>query len=258
MNSTGVSEPVVQTQGTDRIVVELPGVSDADEIKRLLGTTGKLSSSRCPPTSTERPPQARCRPCTASRCRPRSAPLRWHQIDQAYVRRTTGANAVGFRLKGEGRAVRRLHAAHVGEFFAIVLDGQVVSAPSIESAITGSRGSSRGSTGFTATEMTDLITVLNYGSLPFPLQLESQSSIGATLAGFSLNRILLAALIAVALVFLFMIIYYRLPGVSRVGRPGLLRAGGARHLPPDTGDPHARGHRRVRPLDRHGGATPTS
>ena len=84
-----------------------------------------------------------------------------------------------------------------------------------------------GSTGFAATEMNDLITVLNYGSLPFPLQLESQSSIGATLAGFSLNRILLAALIAVALVFLFMIVYYRLPGVVASVAAGLLRAGGA-------------------------------
>ena len=61
--------------------------------------------------------------------------------------------------------------------------------------------------------MNSLITVLNYGSLPFPLKEESNTEIGATLAGFSLDRILLAALIAVLLVFLFMLVYYRLPGL---------------------------------------------
>ena len=61
--------------------------------------------------------------------------------------------------------------------------------------------------------MNNLITVLNYGSLPFPLKEESSTEIGATLAGFSLDRILLAAAIAVLLVFLFMLVYYRLPGL---------------------------------------------
>ena len=61
--------------------------------------------------------------------------------------------------------------------------------------------------------MNSLITVLNYGSLPFPLKEESSNTIGATLAGFSLDRILLAGLIAILLVFLFMLVYYRLPGL---------------------------------------------
>src|SRR5664279_5791385 len=67
--------------------------------------------------------------------------------------------------------------------------------------------------GFSASEMNSLITVLNYGSLPFPLKEESSNTIGATLAGFSLDRILLAGLIAILLVFLFMLVYYRLPGL---------------------------------------------
>jgi preprotein translocase subunit SecD len=71
----------------------------------------------------------------------------------------------------------------------------------------------RGTTGFSAQQMNDLVTVLAYGSLPFPLQEVSFQNIGATLAGFSLDRILLAGLIAILLVFLFMLVYYRLPGL---------------------------------------------
>jgi len=68
-----------------------------------------------------------------------------------------------------------------------VLDGKVVSAPVIQSAITGGSGIITGgsSGGFSASEMNSLITVLNYGSLPFPLKEESSNTIGATLAGFS-------------------------------------------------------------------------
>jgi preprotein translocase subunit SecD len=95
-----------------------------------------------------------------------------------------------------------------------VLDGNVVSAPVIQSAITGGQGIiTGGSAGFSTTEMNNLITVLAYGSLPFPLEEVGFQDIGATLAGFSLDRILLAGLIAILLVFLFMLVYYRLPGL---------------------------------------------
>ena len=102
----------------------------------------------------------------------------------------------------------------MGNFFAIVLDGNVVSAPVIQSAITGGSGIiTGGSTGFTVTEMNNLITVLAYGSLPYPLAEVGFQDIGATLAGFSLDRILVAGLIAILLVFVFMLVYYRLPGL---------------------------------------------
>ena len=100
------------------------------------------------------------------------------------------------------------------ESSAIVLDGNVVPAPVIQSAITGGSGIiTGGSGGFSVTEMNNLITVLQYGSLPFPLQEVGFQDIGATLAGFSLDRILVAGLIAILLVFLFMLVYYRLPGL---------------------------------------------
>ena len=87
VNSTGVSEPVVQTQGTDRIVVELPGVSNVDEIKRLLGTTGKLEFVPLPAdqygTATAR---AAVRPSHGQPLPTPEAPLfDGTEIDQAYV-----------------------------------------------------------------------------------------------------------------------------------------------------------------------------
>jgi protein-export membrane protein SecD len=217
VNSQGVTEPVVQTQGTDRIVVELPGVNDPDPIRKLLGATGRLDFVPLPPerygTGTSPGPN------TATQGQPlptqETALFSGAQIDQAYASTDqNGARAVGFKLKGEGSTLFGDYTTkNVGNFFAIVLDGNVVSAPVIQSAITGGSGIiTGGTTGFTVAEMNSLVTVLAYGSLPFPIQEVSFQTIGATLAGFSLDRILVAGLIAILLVFLFMLVYYRLPG----------------------------------------------
>jgi preprotein translocase subunit SecD len=218
VNSTGVVEPVVQTQGSDRIVVELPGVNDPDPIRKLLGQTGRLDFVPLPPEryGTGAAPG----PNAASQGQPlpteEVALFSGDQVDQAFASTdSNGARAVGFRLKSEGgQLFGDYTTANVGNFFAIVLDGIVVSAPVIQSAITGGEGIITGGTGgFSATEMNNLITVLSYGSLPYPLQEIGFQTIGATLAGFSLDRILLAGFIAIALIFVFMLVYYRLPGL---------------------------------------------
>jgi preprotein translocase subunit SecD len=218
VNSTGVAEPVVQTQGTDRVIVELPNAKNPDEIRALLVQTGKLDFIPLPPAEYGTGSSAGTYQAVEGQPLPTTEkPLfGGDQIDQAYpTTDQTGLRAVGFRLKSTGSQLFGDYTSkHVGEFFAIVLDNKVVSAPVIQSAITGGTGIiTGGGIGFTAAQMNDLITVLKYGSLPFPLKEESSTEIGATLAGFSLDRILLAALIAVLLVFLFMLVYYRLPGL---------------------------------------------
>jgi len=218
VNSTGVVEPIVQTQGSDRIVVELPGVNDPDPIRKLLGQTGRLDFI---PLPVERYGSgANPGPNAAAQGQPlptEEVPLfSGDQVDQAFASTdSNGARAVGFRLKSEGGQLFGDYTTNnVGNFFAIVLDGFVVSAPVIQSAITGGEGIITGGTGgFSATEMNNLITVLSYGSLPYPLQEIGFQTIGATLAGFSLDRIILAGLIAIALIFVFMLVYYRLPGL---------------------------------------------
>ena len=218
VNSTGVSEPVVQTQGTDRIVVELPGVTNPDQIRKLLGQTGRLDFVPLPPERYGT--GANPGPNGAAQGQPlpteETVLFSGKEVDQAYASKDDqGFNAVGFRLKSEGAKLFGDYTTNnVGNFFAIVLDGNVVSAPVIQSAITGGSGIiTGGTTGFSVTEMNNLITVLSYGSLPYPLAEVGFQDIGATLAGFSLDRMLVAGLIAVLLVFVFMLVYYRLPGL---------------------------------------------
>jgi len=218
VNSQGVTEPIVQTQGSDRIVVELPGVSDPDPIRKLLGSTGRLDFVPLPPERYGNGSAPGSFQAVQGQPLPteETALFAGDQIDQAFPSQdSNGARAVGFRLKSEGAKLFGDYTqANVGNFFAIILDGIVVSAPVIQSAITGGDGIiTGGSSGFSVTEMNSLVTVLAYGSLPFPLQEVSFQDIGATLAGFSLDRILLAGLIAILLVFLFMLVYYRLPGL---------------------------------------------
>src|SRR5207247_2456077 len=107
-------------------------------------------------------------------------------------------------------------AGHIGQYFAIVLDGKVISAPVINGAIPGgnvqiSQDSNIG--GYPLKEATNLVTVLQFGSLPFPVRELSSQTISATLGEQFFNQSLLAGAVGILLVILFMLIYYRLPGV---------------------------------------------
>ncbi len=144
VNTTGVSEPVVQTQGTDRIVVELPGVTNPDQIRDLLVQTGKLDFVPLPPAEygTQSAPGT-YQAVDGQPLPTAETPLfGGDQIDQAYPSTDqTGLRAVGFRLKSTGAQLFANYTSkNVGQFFAIVLDGKVVSAPVIQSAITGGSG----------------------------------------------------------------------------------------------------------------------
>jgi preprotein translocase subunit SecD len=223
VNATGVSEPVVQTQGTDRIVVELPGVVNANEIRKLLGATGLLQFIPLPADKYGTQNAAGKNQAVDGQPLPtQETPLfGGDQIDSANPGTDNKGNrAVAFTLKSEGAKLFGDYTAkHVGEFFAIVLDGNVVSAPVIQSAITGGSGiiTGGGAGGFSVTEMNSLISVLRYGSLPFPVQELSSSNISATLGADFLAETLFGGAIGILLVFLFMLIYYRLPGLVADG-----------------------------------------
>lgn len=218
VNSLGVSEAVVQTQGTDRIVVELPGVVDTEAVRKLVGATGLLEFTPLPAATygtgtnpgSKQAIQGQPLPTTEQ------ALFSGAEIESANPSTdSNGARAVAFTLKSNGaKLFGDYTAAHVGEFFAIVLDGSVVSAPVIQSAITGGSGIITGGTsGFTAAEMNNLVTVLKYGSLPFPIQELASANISATLGKDFLAQTLFGGGIGILLVLLFMLIYYRLPGL---------------------------------------------
>jgi preprotein translocase subunit SecD len=208
VNATGVSEPVVTTQGSDRIVVELPGVSDPNSVRQLVGATGRLDfvplgqvTKQAGDTIDEKqfPPL-----------------FSGTELDSAAIGSDqTGKRVVTFKLKDTGaKLFADYTAAHVGDYFAIVLDGKVISAPQINEAIPGGNVqiSQPGIQGYPLKEATDLVTVLQFGSLPFPIKELSNVTISATLGEQFLNQSLLAGAVGILLVILFMLIYYRLPG----------------------------------------------
>ncbi|HEY0442923.1 MAG TPA: protein translocase subunit SecD, partial [Candidatus Limnocylindrales bacterium] len=132
----------------------------------------------------------------------------------------TGARTVDFVLKGDGAKLFADHTAkNVGQYFAITLDGKVISAPRINEAIPNGQVqiTSGGAGGFALKEATNLVTILKFGSLPFPIKELSNENISATLGSEFLHRSLLAGLIGIALVLIFMIVHYRLPGVIAAG-----------------------------------------
>jgi preprotein translocase subunit SecD len=217
VNATGVSEPVVVTSGTDRIIVEVPGVSDTAAIRKLVGQTGRLDfvplpSSEYGTGTAPGPDQAvQGQPLPTSE----TALFSGDQITSASLGTDQkGQRAVNFTLKDPGRQLFADYTQnHVGEFFAIVLDGTVISAPVIQSAIVGGQGQITGGVGgFSLQEANQLVNVLRFGSLPFPVQELASDTIDPTLGAQFLNRSLLAGGIAIMLVILFMLIHYRLPG----------------------------------------------
>jgi preprotein translocase subunit SecD len=212
VNTTGVSEPVVIVQGSDRVVIELPGISDVDSVRRLVGQTGKLDFVPLGQTQAtdgqvidleQYPPL-----------------FSGDQLESAAVGQDqTRGLTVTFVLKDNGpesgaQLFARYTRDHVGEYFAITLDGTVITAPTINEAIPNGQVqiSAGGIGGFPAKEANSLVTVLKFGSLPFPIQELSSEQISATLGETFLTQTLLAGLIGIILVMAFMILFYRLPG----------------------------------------------
>jgi preprotein translocase subunit SecD len=209
VNTTGVSEPVVQTQGSDRVVVELPGVTDPEAVRKLVGQTGRLDF--VPLGSTQ---------ATANQTLdPKTYPplFSGDQVASATVGTDqNGRPAVDFVLKGDGAALFSDYTSkNVGSYFAITLDGAVVSAPVIQNAIPNGNVQITGGglAGFDAKEAANLVTILKFGSLPFPITALSSETLSATLGSQFLTQTLVAGLIGIALVLSFMLIYYRLPGL---------------------------------------------
>ena len=209
VNATGVSEPVITTQGADRIVVELPGVSDPNSVRRLVGQTGRLDFV---PLGTVQ--KNKDDPIDEKQFPPLFS---GEQLDSAAIGSDqNGRRVVTFKLKDKGAQLFGDYTRdHVNQYFAIVLDGRVISAPQINEPIPGGNVqiSQPGIQGYPLKEATDLVTVLQFGSLPFPIKELSNVTISATLGEQFFSQSLLAGAIGIALVILFMLIYYRLPGV---------------------------------------------
>ena len=297
VNGLGLSEAVVQLQGNDSILVELPGVSDRDVALQTVQSTGLLEfvdfsnlsptvlsivsqdgaciltseqvriqqareandANTTSPTETPMPPDQvtpTAEPTAAPTeeaifgrveanspadtpaqdggeeergpCPDGSFPIGRDGVpngipfttvmtgggldDAAAITTQLGGWEVSFVLTNEGSQVFGAHtSANVGQPMAIVLDGVVLSAPTINAAITDS-GVIQGN--FTQEEAESLAVQLRYGALPVPLEVSAFDNVGPTLGEISIDRSVTAGTIGVIVVLLFMIIYYRVPGIA--------------------------------------------
>jgi len=230
VNSTGVSEPIVETVGNNEILVQVPGATDQSAIEKLVGQTGQLDFVLLPPAQYGDASGTATCPTEPSGCiSPTTivgqsidpslpAQFTGKQLDSTNIsaalntQKNDGTWLVNFAFAGSaGSDFATWTGAHLNDFFAIVLDGNVQSAPYIQSAITGGKGQITGS--FTSAEAKQLATILSYGALPYPVQQESSQSIPASLGQTFLNQTLFAGAIGILLVLLFMLVYYRLPGL---------------------------------------------
>ncbi len=221
IDALGALEPVVQRQGERRLIVELPGYSDPQSAVDLIRETAQLEFVEfgAIPLPPGTPVQTDLNPPQEGE-ETSSGPV-YHTVMTGEVLQSadvdfdpqTGQPVVSFRLTSEGAKIFGDYtSAHVGDILGIVLDGVVISSPRINEAITEGTGVITGD--FTLEEATQLATQLRYGALPVPLRVESTATVGPTLGRISVEQSIRAGIIGIIVVLLFMLIYYRLPGVA--------------------------------------------
>jgi len=228
----GVAEPSIQQQGDNRILVQLPGVQDPERAKALIGKTAllefKLVSDRVDPAQAAAggalPPteeilyERRVDPETKQERRipivvQRKAMLTGADVADAEVRLDQGNQPyVSLTLTPTGGKIfAQVTTDNVGRLMAIVLDGNVYSAPRIQERIPSGQAQITGS--FTLEQARDLKIVLKAGALPAPVQILEERSVGPSLGADSIRRGILSTAGAAIVVVIFMLVYYRLSGL---------------------------------------------
>ncbi|GBR37655.1 preprotein translocase subunit SecD [Neoasaia chiangmaiensis NBRC 101099] len=214
IDGSGAIDPEITREGDDRIVVELPGISDPERIKALLGTTAKMTFRLLAPgaAGSVAPPGAQLLPDVSSG---QTLPVQDHvEVDGgdltnagAVIDQQSGSWAVSFSFDHAGaRAFADTTRANVGRRFAIVLDNKVIEAPVIQTPITAGNGQITGN--FTAQSATDLAVMLRAGALPAPLSVIEQRAIGPSLGADSIRAGAISLLVGLLLVMAFMALFY--------------------------------------------------
>ena len=223
VNGLGVSEAVVQQAGSQRVLVEMPGQTDPEQALATIGETGELEFVDFSGLTYEEAAMLVDQKIITDH-NPGSIDLTavtqpvFHTVMTGISVKNVGVQtnnnqySVGFELDSDGTQIfAAFTSAHIGDILAIVLDKQVISIPRIDGAITSGQGAISGN--FTVEEANNLAVQLRYGSLPVPLKVVTSQTVGPTLGQDSLNKSLYAGIIGLSVVILFMIGYYRLPGL---------------------------------------------
>lgn len=214
----GVSEPSIQRQGDQDIVVQLPGVQDPQRAKELIGKTAvlefKLVAEKAGP-GTDKLSAANPLPGAAKEyVLEKKVLMSGSAVADARVRPGTQLEGPYVELILSDRGAREFETItgeNVGRNLAIVLDGKVFSAPVIREKIGGGRASITGS--FDIKEARDLAIVLRAGALPAPIKIAEERTVGPSLGRDSIRQGVVSLLVGGALVVLFMVYYYRGAGI---------------------------------------------
>jgi len=222
IDETGVVDPQITQQGDSRIVVQLPGISDPNRIKELLGQTAHMTFQLVDETVNPNaggvpPPGVDFLPMQENPNQ-KTAVRRRIDVDggdltdaRAGTNGQTGEWVVNFTFNSVGaRRFADVTRANVNHRFAIVLDGKVISAPVIREPITGGRGQISGS--FTAASANDLAVLLRAGALPAPLTVVEERSVGPELGADSIRAGAISLAVGFVLVIAFMAVFYGLFG----------------------------------------------
>jgi len=226
IDAFGTTEPVIQRQGRNRILVQVPGIKDVSRLKSLVGETGKLEFKLVDPTITVQQAIATKRIPAGSEIVPSTdgyadsyllksrAMVTGENLtdSQAGFDQQTNEPIVTFRFDAAGgRRFGRVTSQNVGRPFAIVLDNKIISAPVIREPILGGSGQISGN--FTVEQANDMAVLLRSGALPAKLTIIEERTVGASLGADSVASGKIAALVGMASVVGFILISYGLFGV---------------------------------------------
>jgi preprotein translocase subunit SecD len=223
VNELGLVEPTIQREGTDRILVQVPGLQDPSRLKEILGKTAKLDFRMVDVSMT--PEQAEQAHPADSEILAGETPGQKYLIEKRVLvsggdlvdaqpgfDQRTNEPIVNFRFNSAGaRKFAEVTQANVGKPFAIVLDNKVISAPVIREPILGGSGQISGN--FTVQSANDLAILLRAGALPAPLTIIEERTVGPGLGQDSINAGEHAAYAGAALVIIFMFVTYGLFGL---------------------------------------------
>ncbi|KRB40095.1 MAG: protein translocase subunit SecD [Pseudomonadota bacterium] len=225
IDELGTREPTIVRQGVNRILVQAPGESDPERLRAVIGQTAKLTfqmvddsvtpeeaaAGRIPPGSEALPSADGSVGSYLVKKRALVTGEMLTDAQQAFEPQT-GQPVVSFRFNSQGaRRFGDATAQNLGKRFAIVLDGKVISAPVIQSAITGGSGQISGS--FTPQSANELAILLRAGALPAPLNVEQQSTVGAELGADSIRAGVISLAIGGVAIIVFIVLAYGLFGV---------------------------------------------
>ena len=229
VNIFGVSEPVVQVQQSsfisgapEQLIVDLPGVDDLEEAKKMIGQTPilefKIERGEDQPIKAKVGKDGKVVLPKIDLNDPFvNTELTGRYLDKATLQFDPNTREPSILLSFDETGTKlfaEITKANLGKIVAIYLDGQPISTPVVQSEITDGQAVISGS--FNPEEARELVRNLNYGALPVPISLESTQIIGATLGDKALNDGVRAASVGFLLVAIFLILWYRLPGLIAV------------------------------------------